>query len=143
MFRGAVRGIRISERTDEPHGLGLYERALAGYRQVLGQFADAYCIQSRLAVWLMERWSRAASEVGDLVIRLRRDVAVEGPSRPLKSLCDADSRAVVDESDADPAYVAQKEEIPIDRDDSEPDGDCSGSDPHVVLADRLAGITHR
>lgn len=57
-FRGAVRAIRISERTDELHSLGLYERAFAGYREALKQFADAYCIQSRLAIRLMEQGRR-------------------------------------------------------------------------------------
>lgn len=58
VFRGAVRAIRISERTDELHSLGLYVRAFAGYRRALEQFADAYCIQSRLAVRLMEQGRR-------------------------------------------------------------------------------------
>jgi tetratricopeptide (TPR) repeat protein len=57
-FRGAVRAIRISERTDELHELGLHERAFAGYRKALEQFADAYCIQSRLAIRLMEAGRR-------------------------------------------------------------------------------------
>jgi len=57
-FRGAVRAIRISERTDELHDLGLHERAFAGYRKALEQFADAYCIQSRLAIRLMEAGRR-------------------------------------------------------------------------------------
>jgi tetratricopeptide (TPR) repeat protein len=58
IFRGAVRAIRISERTDEMHSLGLYERAFAGYRRALAEFADAYCIQSRLAIRLMEQGRR-------------------------------------------------------------------------------------
>jgi tetratricopeptide (TPR) repeat protein len=58
IFRGAVEAIRISERTDELHSLGLYERAFAGYRQALAQFADAYCIQSRLAIRLTEQGRR-------------------------------------------------------------------------------------
>ena len=57
-FRGAVRAIRISERTDELHELGLHERAFAGYRKALEQFADAYCVQSRLAIRLMEAGRR-------------------------------------------------------------------------------------
>jgi len=55
VFRGAVRAIRISERSDELHRLGLHERAFAGYREALGHFSDAYCIQSRLAVRLNEQ----------------------------------------------------------------------------------------
>jgi len=58
LFRRAVNAIRISERSDEFHRLGLYERAFAGYREALEQFADAYCIQSRLAVRLMEQGRR-------------------------------------------------------------------------------------
>jgi tetratricopeptide (TPR) repeat protein len=51
-FRNAVSAIRISEKADELHKLGLYKRAFAEYRTALDQFADAYCIQSRLAVQL-------------------------------------------------------------------------------------------
>lgn len=57
-FRSAVAAIRISERSDELHKLGLHERAFAGYREALSHFADAYCIQSRLAVRLNERGRR-------------------------------------------------------------------------------------
>lgn len=57
-FRKAVQAIRISERSDELHRLGLYERAFAGYREALEQFSDAYCIQSRLAVRLNEQGRR-------------------------------------------------------------------------------------
>lgn len=57
-FRSAVQAIRISERSDELHKLGLYERAFAGYREALGHFSDAYCIQSRMAVRLYERGRR-------------------------------------------------------------------------------------
>ena len=57
-FRNAVRAIRISERSDELHKLGLYERAFAGYREALGHFSDAYCIQSRIAVRLHEQGRR-------------------------------------------------------------------------------------
>jgi tetratricopeptide (TPR) repeat protein len=57
-FRNAVKAIRISERSDELHKLGLYERAFAGYREALGHFSDAYCVQSRLAVRLYEQGRR-------------------------------------------------------------------------------------
>jgi tetratricopeptide (TPR) repeat protein len=57
--RGAVAAIRISERSDELHGLGLYQRAFAGYREALTHFQDAYCIQSRLAVQLAQQGRRA------------------------------------------------------------------------------------
>jgi len=58
LFRRAVAAIRISERSDELHKLGLYQRAFAGYRSALEQFADAYCIQSRLAIRLTEQGRR-------------------------------------------------------------------------------------
>jgi tetratricopeptide (TPR) repeat protein len=51
-YRRAVAAIRLSEQADELHGLGLYQRAFAGYRAALAEFSDAYCIQSRLAVQL-------------------------------------------------------------------------------------------
>ncbi|HKX39344.1 MAG TPA: hypothetical protein VJN20_11860, partial [Burkholderiales bacterium] len=58
LFRRAVAAIRLSERSDELHRVGLYQRAFAGYRAALEQFADAYCIQSRLAIRLMEQGER-------------------------------------------------------------------------------------
>lgn len=58
LFRRAVNAIRLSERSDELHRVGLYQRAFAGYRAALEQFADAYCIQSRLAIRLMEQGER-------------------------------------------------------------------------------------
>lgn len=51
-YRRAVAAIRMSERADELQKLGLYQRASVGYRAALSEFADAYCIQSRLAVQL-------------------------------------------------------------------------------------------
>lgn len=51
-YRRAVAAIRLSERADELHRLGLFPRAFAGYRAALAEFSDAYCIQSRLAVQL-------------------------------------------------------------------------------------------
>jgi tetratricopeptide (TPR) repeat protein len=57
-FRKAVLAIRISERSDELHKLGMYVRAFAGYRAALEQFSDAYCIQSRIAVRLNEQGRR-------------------------------------------------------------------------------------
>jgi tetratricopeptide (TPR) repeat protein len=51
-YREAVTAIRLSEKTDELHSLGLYQRAFAGYAAALQHFSDAYCIQSRLAVQL-------------------------------------------------------------------------------------------
>jgi len=51
-YRNAVSAIRVSEQADELHKLGLYQRAFSAYRAALGEFSDAYCIQSRLAVQL-------------------------------------------------------------------------------------------
>ena len=58
-LRKAVTAIRISERSDELHELGLYQRAFAGYREALTHFQDAYCIQSRLAVQLTQQGRRS------------------------------------------------------------------------------------
>lgn len=55
LYRGAVSAIRLSEQADELHALGLYQRAFAAYRAALGEFSDAYCIQSRLAVQLSKQ----------------------------------------------------------------------------------------
>ena len=54
-YRSVVTAIRISERSDELHSLGLYQAAFAGYREALTHFSDAYCIQSRLAVQLSQQ----------------------------------------------------------------------------------------
>ncbi|MBM0103399.1 hypothetical protein JM946_01520 [Steroidobacter sp. S1-65] len=51
-YRQALEAIRISERADQFHAAGLYDRAFAMYRDSLSRFSDAYCIQSRLAVQL-------------------------------------------------------------------------------------------
>ena len=51
-YRQAFEAIRISERADRFHAVGLYDRAFAMYRDSLGRFSDAYCIQSRLAIQL-------------------------------------------------------------------------------------------
>ena len=56
--REAVAAIRLSEKADELHALGLYQRAFAGYGAALDHFADAYCIQSRLAVQLEQQGRR-------------------------------------------------------------------------------------
>jgi tetratricopeptide (TPR) repeat protein len=58
-YRAAVAAIRISERSDELHALGLYQRAFAGYREALTHFQNAYCIQSRLAVQLTQQGRRS------------------------------------------------------------------------------------
>ncbi len=51
-FEDVVKAIRLSERADRWFEVGAYARAIALYRESLGFFADAYCIQSRLAVRL-------------------------------------------------------------------------------------------
>jgi tetratricopeptide (TPR) repeat protein len=51
----AVRAIRMSENADDFNAAGLHTQAIAMYREALEQFADAYCIQSRLAIQLAEQ----------------------------------------------------------------------------------------
>lgn len=53
-FRGVIRAIRLSERADDFHAAGLLRRGVKMYQESLTHFADAYCIQSRLAVQLAE-----------------------------------------------------------------------------------------
>jgi tetratricopeptide (TPR) repeat protein len=50
VYRGAVRAIRLSETADRFHEAGMHTRGIRMYAESLKQFADAYCIQSRLAV---------------------------------------------------------------------------------------------
>lgn len=52
LFRGAVRAIRMAEDADDFFEAGLLSDGIALYRASLEQFADAYCIQSRLAIQL-------------------------------------------------------------------------------------------
>ena len=58
IFRGAVQAVRLSEDADDWWHAGLLTRAIGMYEESLTHFADAYCIQSRLAL--------RYSEVGDL-----------------------------------------------------------------------------
>ncbi|MES1166597.1 MAG: tetratricopeptide repeat protein, partial [Pseudomonadota bacterium] len=53
-FEDVVRSIRLSETADRWFETGAYEHAITLYRQALGFFQDAYCIQSRLAVRLAD-----------------------------------------------------------------------------------------
>ncbi len=55
LFEGAVSAIRLSERADRFYAAGLLSRALDMYEDALGLFADAYCIQSRLALRMIEQ----------------------------------------------------------------------------------------
>lgn len=52
VFRGAVEAVRLAERADTYLSAGLYAQAITMYKEALTYFADAYCIQSRLAVQL-------------------------------------------------------------------------------------------
>ncbi|WP_162145316.1 tetratricopeptide repeat protein [Chthoniobacter flavus] len=58
IMRGAVEAIRLSENADDWWQAGLLQRAVKMYEEALEHFADAYCIQSRLAL--------RYSELGDL-----------------------------------------------------------------------------
>ncbi|MEI9895321.1 MAG: tetratricopeptide repeat protein [Chthoniobacter sp.] len=58
IIRGAVEAIRLSENADDWWEAGLLRRAVKMYEEALEHFADAYCIQSRLAL--------RYSELGDL-----------------------------------------------------------------------------
>ncbi len=58
LFANAVAAIRLSEKGDALHAVGLYQRAFATYREALDLFSDAYCIQSRLAVQLNKQGRR-------------------------------------------------------------------------------------
>lgn len=52
---GAVKAVRLSEDADRLMQAGLVAQALELYRESLTHFADAYCIQSRLAIHLAEQ----------------------------------------------------------------------------------------
>lgn len=51
-YREIVKAIRVSEDADEFYKAGLLKRAIPMYEEGLNHFADAYCIQSRLAIQL-------------------------------------------------------------------------------------------
>ncbi len=53
-YRNVVKAIRMSERADDFMAAHLTKRALALYEESLTIFADAYCIQSRLAIQLAQ-----------------------------------------------------------------------------------------
>ncbi|CAN5673437.1 hypothetical protein BH09VER1_BH09VER1_02090 [soil metagenome] len=54
IFRGVVQAIRLSEDADVYYEEGLVSQAIAMYEKSLVYFADAYCIQSRLALRMLE-----------------------------------------------------------------------------------------
>ncbi len=53
-YREVVKAIRLSEDADEFYAAGLLKRAIAMYETALNHFADAYCIQSRLAIQMAD-----------------------------------------------------------------------------------------
>jgi tetratricopeptide (TPR) repeat protein len=53
LFRGAVKAVRLAEEADRYEDAGLLTQAVKRYEESLNYFADAYCIQSRLAIQLM------------------------------------------------------------------------------------------
>lgn len=58
-FENVIRSIRLSEDADDYHRAGLNTRAIAMYKEALGFFSEAYCIQSRLALQLMKEKKEA------------------------------------------------------------------------------------
>lgn len=61
-MRGAVAAIRLSEQADDWWSAGLLTRAVRLYEKSLHAFADAYCIQSRLALRYNELGDFAKAE---------------------------------------------------------------------------------
>ena len=49
-YAQVVAAIRTAETADDLYEIGLLKRAIARYEEALTHFADAYCIQSRLAL---------------------------------------------------------------------------------------------
>jgi tetratricopeptide (TPR) repeat protein len=60
-FRNVVKSIRTSEKADEFYEAGLTRRAVELHEESLLFFADAYCVQSRLAIRLANAgdWKQA------------------------------------------------------------------------------------
>ncbi len=63
LFRGAVKAVRMSEDADDYVTAGLLTRAIAMFKESLTFFADAYCIQSRLAIQLAAEGRMEEAEV--------------------------------------------------------------------------------
>jgi tetratricopeptide (TPR) repeat protein len=53
-LKGVDDAIRLSEDADRVYAAGLLKRGVQMYRESLGYFSDAYCIQSRLAIQLSQ-----------------------------------------------------------------------------------------
>jgi len=62
LMRGAVEAIRLSEQADDWWEAGLLSGAVKRYEEALHKFADAYCIQSRLALRYSELGDFAKAE---------------------------------------------------------------------------------
>jgi tetratricopeptide (TPR) repeat protein len=61
-YREVVTSIRLSEQADEFYKAGLLKQAIQMYEKGLSHFADAYCIQSRMAIQLAQMGDNAAAE---------------------------------------------------------------------------------
>jgi len=61
-YRQIVKAIRISEDADLYYEAGLLKHAIAMYQEGLDHFADAYCIQSRMAIQLAAMGKTAEAE---------------------------------------------------------------------------------
>lgn len=62
IYAGAVKAIRLAEKADKFLALGLRKQGLETYQASLLLFADAYCIQSRLAIQLEQSGDLKAAE---------------------------------------------------------------------------------
>lgn len=58
-YRDIVKAVRISELADRLNDAGLQSAAIATYNEATKLFADAYCIQARLAIRLTEKGRHA------------------------------------------------------------------------------------
>ena len=61
-YEDVVKAIRQAEQADELYAAGLVTRAVREYEAALDRFADAYCIQSRAAVYQESLGNTAAAE---------------------------------------------------------------------------------
>ena len=62
-FNDVLKAIRLSEDADDYFEVGLNQQAIAMYAEALGFFADAYCIQSRLALQLSKDGQHEAAAI--------------------------------------------------------------------------------
>jgi len=62
-FANVIKAIRLAENADDMYNAGLLNRGIAMYRESLNFFADAYCIQSRMAIQLEEMGDFAGAEM--------------------------------------------------------------------------------